>query len=141
MSPLLKRILLHGAITAALLAGIGVGFTQMAGTWMVSSGGRTGAPQPAVTDNLRLRIPLTMAFWGFVFVVGCELVLHRIRAGRLAVKPVEKQPDETEKLLNELLAQAESKMAAEAEREKAVSGEPKTANPEPTPAGDQPKPQ
>jgi hypothetical protein len=141
MSPLLKRILLHGAITALVLAGIGVGFTQMAGVWMASSGGKPGEPRPVMTDELRLRIPLTMAFWGFVFVAGCELVLHRIRAGRPVVKPVEKQPDEAEKLLNELLAQAESKMAAEAEREKAPAGESKTAHSEPNPAGDQPKPQ
>jgi hypothetical protein len=68
-----------------------------------------------------------MAFWGFLFVAVTELVLHRLR-GPVPVKPAAATPpDDAEKLLNELLAQAEAKMAAEAaakaEGQKTVEGE------------------
>jgi hypothetical protein len=113
MNPLLKRILLHGGMTAALLAGLGLLFAELAGMWMSGSTSRSGSVEQsqATSEALRYRVPLMMAFWGFVFVVGCELVLSRFR------KPIpkpQKQPDDAEKLLNELLAQAEAKMAQEA---------------------------
>ena len=55
-----------------------------------------------------------MALWGFVFVLVGELVMWRVRSKRAATKAAEPPPDDAEKLLNELLAQAEAKMAAEA---------------------------
>ena len=132
MNPVLKRILLHGGLTAGLLALVGLLFAEMAGMWM-----GTGAGPPAPTDlnppvgparmssarsrtsafslsqsPIRYRVPLMMAFWGFAFVAVCELVLSRFRK-RAAVKPAEPPPDDAETLLNELLAQAEAKTAAE----------------------------
>ena len=119
MNPVLKRILLHGGLTAGLLALVGLLFAEMAGVWM-----GTGAGSPAPTDlnppvgpAIRYRVPLMMAFWGFAFVAVSELVLSRFRKPAPAKPPA--PPDDTEKLLNELLAQAEAKTAAEAESRKA----------------------
>src|SRR4051812_22671093 len=120
MHPVLKRILLHGGITAAILLAVGGVFAQMAGGVITRGGGPPGAPAlpPPVDESLRYRVPLMMALWGFAFVAACELVLSRIRGNKPAAKPAGKLPDETEKLLNELLAQAEAKMAAEAASQK-----------------------
>ena len=122
MNPVLKRILLHGGLTAGLLALVGLLFAEMAGMWM-----GTGAGPPAPTDlnppvgpAIRYRVPLMMAVWGFVFVAVSELVLSRFRKPAPA-KPA--PPDDTEKLLNELLAQAEAKSAAEAEGRTAEKNE------------------
>src|SRR4051794_29276484 len=117
MHPLLKRILLHGGLTAALLAVIGFMFAELAGMWLSTAADRPAPPGAAPPEALRLRVPLMMAFWGFVFVAGCEAVLSRFR--RPPAPAPERQPDEAEKLLNELLAQAEAKMALEAESQKA----------------------
>src|SRR5262245_12477265 len=124
MHPVVRRILLNGGLTAVILAIIGVAFGQLAGMWTA------GAVRPGSTDlnpstdnALRYRVPLMMAFWGFVFVAGWELVLYRLRGNKLPeAKPAEKQPDEAEKLLNELLAQSEAKMAAD-QPGQAASGE------------------
>ena len=124
MNPVLKRILLHGGLTAGLLALVGLLFAEMAGVWM-----GTGAGSPAPTDlnppvgpAIRYRVPLMMAFWGFAFVAVCELVLSRFRK-RAPVKPAEPPPDDAETLLNELLAQAEAKTAQEAEGRTAKTNE------------------
>lgn len=113
MNPVLKRILVHGGATAAILAVVGFVFTQLAGVWLSGSGrAGTGEANPSVGESLRYRVPLMMAFWGFLFVAVTELVLSRLRG---PVKPASAAPpDDAEKLLNELLAQAEAKMAAEA---------------------------
>ncbi len=124
MNPVLKRILLHGGLTAGLLALVGLLFAEMAGMWM-----GTGAGSPAPTDlnppvgpAIRYRVPLMMAFWGFAFVAVCELVLSRFRK-RAPVKPAEPPPDDAETLLNELLAQAEAKTAAEGQSLKTEKNE------------------
>jgi hypothetical protein len=115
MNPVVKRILVHGGATAFILAVVGFVFTELAGIWL-NSPGRTGPAEanPSVSESLRYRVPLMMAFWGFVFVAVTELVLSRLR-GPVPVKAATAPPpDDAEKLLNELLAQAEAKMAAEA---------------------------
>lgn len=113
MHPLLKRILLNGTLTAATLAGVGLLLAHFAG--MMTPGAVTpagaGEPNPPVADSLRGTVPLTMAFWGFVFVAACEAVRWRLRGG--TPPAAEQQPDDVERLLNELLEQAESKRAAE----------------------------
>ena len=116
MNPVLKRILVHGGLTAGLLALVGVGFAEIAKMWM-GDAAETGS-------TLRYRVPLMMAFWGFMFVAVCELVLSRIRKNA-PVKPAEPPQDDAEKLLNELLAQAEAKMALEAESQKGEDREQK----------------
>ncbi len=114
MHPVLRRILLHGGLTAGVLALVGVLFAELAGLWLTGNATRSTSPNDPVAESLRVRVPLTMAFWGFVFVLVCELVIWRVRGGRPALNTTP-PPDDTEKLLNELLAQAEAKMATETE--------------------------
>src|SRR4051794_20144694 len=102
MNPVLKRILLHGGLTAGLLALVGLLFGEMAKMWMSPP---AGAPEsadlnPAVAATLRYRVPLMMAFWGFLFVTVSELVLSRFRKHAPA-KPAAPPADDAEKLLNE----------------------------------------
>ena len=130
MHPVLKRILLNGGVCAGLLALIGVVFMELSGVLALGGTARPGSADlnPQLPDSLRYRVPLTMAGAGFLFVAACELVMWRLRGNKPpAVKPAEPQPD-AEKLLNELLAQAEAKMAAEqrGQEQKAEGGEQKT---------------
>lgn len=116
MHPVLRRILLHGGLTALVLALIGAMFAELANIWLVGNVARTDATAAngQIGSALRARVPLTLAAWGFVFVLVGELVIWRVRGSRKPEpKPLESQ-DDAEKLLNELLAQAEAKMAAEA---------------------------
>ena len=70
--------------------------------------------RPKSNDAPTVNVPMMMAFWGFVFVAVCEVVRWRLRRGIQPVaKTAEAQPDDVEKLLNELLLQAESKRAME----------------------------
>ena len=114
MNPVVKRILVHGGATAVILAVIGFVFTQLAGVWLAGAGRPNSAEaNPPLTESLRYRVPLMMAFWGFVFVAVTELILYRMRGSVPVKTAVAPPPDDAEKLLNELLAQAEAKMAAE----------------------------
>jgi hypothetical protein len=118
MHPVLKRTLVQGGLTAALLALVGVAFTELTGVWNLG-GTRPGAEDlnPKLPDALRYRIPLTMAAAGFLFVALGELALWRMCGNKpppTPTKAAEQPADDAEKLLNELLAQAEAKMAAEA---------------------------
>ena len=120
MNPVLRRILLHGGLTAGLLGVVGLLFAEMAGMWVGAREATAPASadlNPPVGPAIRYRVPLMMAFWGFVFVAAGELVLSRFRKPAPA-KPAP-PPDDTEKLLNELLAQAEAMAALETEGQKA----------------------
>jgi hypothetical protein len=122
MNPIVRRILVHGAFTAGILALVGVLFAEMVGIWSASNAGRPGSADlnPPLDPSLQYRIPLTLAGAGFLFVAVCELVAWCVRGNKAAIaKPAQPQPDDAEKLLNELLAQAEAKMALEAESQKA----------------------
>jgi hypothetical protein len=148
MHPVLKRILVHGGLTAAVLALVGVLFAELAGIWTAGGAGRPGSvdlnPQPP--EALRYRIPLTMALAGFLFVAVGELIKWRVRGNAppasAAMKSPAPQPDDAEKLLNELLAQSEAKMAQEAANQKVEgaapapgTGDQKTENGERKPEG------
>jgi hypothetical protein len=115
MHPVLKRILINGGLTAALLALMGLLFARMATIWAGGTPTRPGAVETGtVHDSIHANVPLMMAFWGFVFVAVGELIRWRLGGKKpVPVKTAESHSDEAEKLLNELLAQAESKMAAE----------------------------
>lgn len=117
MRPLLRRIAIHGALTAALLGVLGLVFAEVASVWLGSSGPPRpgGGPSPpasasdgAVISSVRSRVPLFMAAWGFGFVAAGEVLLHLWRSRKPAPPPSPPQPDEVEKLLDELLAQAEA---------------------------------
>ncbi len=117
MHPVLKRILTQGGLTAILLAIVGVLFGQMAGMWATANLGQPDSPEAdAIAESIRVNVPLMMAFWGFVFVVVWELVRWRLSLRKPVVTTAAPQPDETEKLLNELLARAEAARAAEGQR-------------------------
>jgi len=126
MNPLAKRILIHGLLTAGILALVGMMFAEIAGMWMTANTGgvRPGSEDlnPPVEEKLRYRIPLTMAIGGFLFIAVAEIIAERIRRRRPPAQPTQPQPDETERLLNELLAQAEAKAAAEAAAKSAETG-------------------
>ena len=59
MNPVLKRILLHGGLTAGLLALVGLLFAEMAGMW--AGAGATTPSRPAVSPPCS-RIRLTTGF-------------------------------------------------------------------------------
>ena len=119
MRDVLRRIAIHGGLTALFLGMLGFMFAELASIWLSGSPGvRMGTGEPiastdtegAVSSSLRSRVPFLMAVWGFVFIAIAELVVHWWRARREppAAPP---QPDEAEKLLEELLSQVESKAA------------------------------
>jgi hypothetical protein len=124
MKPLLQRIAINGGL-AALVGGI-IGFmiAELASIWLAGSPGvRTATGEPvagtdtdgSVATTLRTRMPLTMAVWGFVLVAVGELVLDWWRGRRRRVtKPAEPAQPDAEKLLEELLKQAEAASRQEA---------------------------
>ena len=118
MHPVLRRILLHGGLTAFLLAVVGAMLAELASVWLIGNAPRGANPNAGndaqIGAELRTRVPLMLAGWGFLFVLIGELVIWRVRGHRPPPKPPENPQDDAEKLLNELLAQAEAKMAAEA---------------------------
>jgi hypothetical protein len=119
MRPVLRRVAVHGALTAFVLGVVGLMLAELATIWLAGSAGTrtaTGAPVAAdaggnMAAQVRSRVPLLMAVWGFGFVAVGEVVLHHRRSRRPAAPP-----DPAEKLLEEILAQVEAKAAPEPER-------------------------
>ena len=111
-----------GAAERAALAVVGVLLAQLASVWLAGN-----VPPPAGTasdvSSPLTRVPLTMAGWGFGFVVVWEVITWAVRGGHKVVPPASRA-DETEKLLSELLAQAEAKMAQEAAAQKPADSNP-----------------
>lgn len=130
----LLRVLKHGLPTALVLAGIGWVMSEAAGMWL--AGQPRTRPQAGVhydpsapgggTDVaavLRTRLPFTMAAWGFGIVLTFELLLALWRGESPPEKPKAigvPSEVEVEKLLNELLRQAEAAEAARAEQTKSM---------------------
>jgi hypothetical protein len=115
MNPVLRRIAINGGLTALVLGIIGLMFAELASMWLISSMATQskGKASPPDTSVFRQRLPLFMAIAGFSFVAIGELVLHRVRKNRKPpAAPTPSQTDQTEKLLQELLAKEEAKMAA-----------------------------
>ncbi len=118
MHPVLKRILISGGLTAGILGLVGLLFAELASVWTAGNTGKPGSADlnPTLPPDLKYRVPLTMAGGGFLFVAVCELLGFWFRKPKPASTPAKPgAPDDAEKLLNELLAQAEAKMAAEAQ--------------------------
>jgi hypothetical protein len=145
MRPVFKRVLVHGGLTALVLAGIGFALAEMAGLWLAGNA-TTRSTDPAadnrlVQDELRYRVPAVMALCGFCFVAIGELSLYLWRGELPAPVPRKPaQPDEAELLLEELLKQADEAMAKQAAGQEAAAGaqEPDTGQREP--AASQPGP-
>jgi hypothetical protein len=121
MRDLFRNIALRAGLTALLLGIVGVVLAEMAATSLTTPvSARPGTAQMTAesvrmgesTDEIRARIPLAMAIWGFVIMTVYEVLRHLLRRRKTAAPPPPSQPDESEKLLEELLAQAESKSAA-----------------------------
>jgi hypothetical protein len=123
MHPLLTRILLNSAGSAAVLVLIGFGLRELAGLWLLGQAPVRAdplAPAPATGADAAAygldgcRIPLLMAGWGVAFVVVGESVMwvirgrKRVAAPKPATPPV---PDPAEQLLEQLLREAEAKQA------------------------------
>ncbi|MBA4068213.1 MAG: hypothetical protein C0501_31830 [Isosphaera sp.] len=123
MRPVLRRVAVHGALTALVLGVVGLMLAELASIWLSGHSGTraaTGAPVAAdaggdVAAQVRARVPLLMAVWGFGFVAVGETFLH-LRRGRRPAAPPAPPPDPAEKLLEEILAQVEAKAAPEPER-------------------------
>ncbi len=113
MSPLLRRIAIHGGLTAIVLGVVGLMLAEMASIWTaaaLATGPRGATIDQSSMNVLRWRVPLTMAAMGFVFVALGEVLLAAFGKGRKVVLlPAPPPPDSTERLLEELLAQAEAK--------------------------------
>jgi hypothetical protein len=121
MNELLRRIAIHGGLTAILVGIVGVVLGDMAASSVLTpTGARTPAARSAEeaaalersAESLRKTVPLAMAIWGFGFVALYEGARHLMRGKKAPTEPpATQQPDETEKLLEELLSQAEAKSA------------------------------
>ena len=121
MPPLVKRIVVNGLLTAAMLGGIGFLLAELGSAWLsgatparTSAVERTGAAAPAedpAAAVLRARLPLTLAAWGFGFILVGELVLYAWRGEpkpKAVKKPYDAGPDPAEALLEQLLAEADA---------------------------------
>ena len=122
MKQVLRRIAIHGAFTAVLLAVIGFMLAYMASILLASSPGPRAVPGAAteatdslnsnntIASDLRKRVPLTMAIMGFAFVAIAELALHFWKSRKPATQPVPAAPqsDPAEKLLEEILTKVEA---------------------------------
>ncbi len=119
------RILKSGLPTAVLLAGLGYLYAIVAGIYLDTTApprptGLPGTDGERATQALEVRLPILMGGSGFALVAGCELLLslwRRPDAGKTAAPPdaapASGLDPEVEKLLNQLLEQAD---AADARR-------------------------
>lgn len=117
MRPVLRRIAIHGGLTALLLGLVGFLFAELASIWLAGSPGTraaTGGPiattdDDGVTATLRARVPLLMAVWGFAFIAIGEVAIYLWRGERPRSAPVPVSTEaDAEHLLEELLAKAEA---------------------------------
>jgi hypothetical protein len=141
MHPILVRILKQGIPVALILAAIGYLMAEAGGMFiaMQSGGESTVNAGEHLTRTLQRRLPFTMAAWGFGLVVVFELVLGLLRGRKSTPGPAPAVPteDETEKLLNQLLQQAD---AAEANRKKVNTDTPPPGTPCPAPSASENSP-
>ena len=131
------RILRNGIFTAIALAILGYMMSEFAGMWLASTQtARTTMGNPTataheipgsgtnITQQLRSRLPVTMAAWGFALVAifesiaaiwrGQQTFSPPSRAAKSACTPTNDLDPEVEKLLNQLLEQADATREAEA---------------------------
>lgn len=121
MSPVTRRILIHGLLAGGMLAVVGVMLASLAGTWLSSQPTPRTAPEagglPAniaaddIGDQLQWRLPLTMAAWGFVLVaVGeCLVAVFRKPAKTAPAAPTPDQ--QAEAIIQQILAEQQANAA------------------------------
>ena len=122
MQKVLQRIAIRGGLTAAFLAALGFVLAEVAATTFFAPVTTRTLNDKVVTATaanestlreLRATMPLSMAIWGFAIVATLELLKHFVTRGRTpAPASPPPPPDATEKLLEELLTQAESRTAS-----------------------------
>lgn len=120
MKLLLTRILRNGAIVAITLAIFGSMMASVAGVWLAGQPAMsrsTDAPGNAtdLAADLRIRIPLALAAWGFGLVTAFELLLYLVRGNpkpaATATSPAATAPGsdaEVDALYNKLLTDSEA---------------------------------
>ena len=134
MRATILRILKNGIPTAVALALLGYMMGGLAGMWFESNqvprtvnGNLTANAMPGsgndITQQLRARLPFTMAAWGFALVTVFELIATVWRGPRAvsqsnpvaksALNPTNDLDPEVEQLLNQLLEQADAARAAQ----------------------------
>lgn len=134
MRATILRILKNGIPTAIALALLGYMMGGLAGMWFESNqvprtvngnltaNAMTGSGND-ITQQLRARLPVTMATWGFALVTVFELIAmawrgpHAVSQSRpvakSALNPTNDLDPEVEQLLNQLLEQADAARAAQ----------------------------
>jgi hypothetical protein len=101
-----KTILVHGGLTAGVLAVVGYLFAQVAGMWVATQTdtGRGPADTGALVNTLQTRLPFSMAAIGFALVAIGEGL-----KGLWKTPPkTEPEPDRTEAELQRLLSEQET---------------------------------
>jgi len=111
-----KRAAVHAAIAAGALALVGVMYAELASLWVAGqtvqrAGPGPAAAAPAVSPQLRWRLPAAMAAGGFVLVLLGEWALSRWRAPVApAAEPAGRDFDrEAEEKIQQLLREAEGR--------------------------------
>jgi hypothetical protein len=153
MHPVLARILKKGLVAAIVLGLVGVLIAEAAGAFFAAQSADAqfrvtvvSAADPAAEGEdlvpvLRRRLPLVLAAWGFGTVVALELVLalcggRRPTASTRHPGLAAPSDEEVEKLLNQLLQQADAAQAARAQP--ADTPPPAGPCPDPQPADNTP---
>jgi hypothetical protein len=114
MNPVVRRIAIHAAVSAVILGVFGLLMVQGASVWLASTDPGLRSGEKVVSADvdgafivaLRWRVPVFVAC-GVAFVVACQVAAHYWQKRRTAT-PVPPQPDEAERLLEQLLTQSES---------------------------------
>ncbi len=122
MHPVLQRIAIYGTLTAVFLGVIGMMIGNIAIMFVPQSpdgivNPADGAnPDEQLISAIRVRTPIMLAIWGFVFVAVGELLLHAWRRRHPAAPPsaTTAEREATEKQIQEMLAQAEADEKASA---------------------------
>ncbi len=134
MRATILRILKNGIPTAIALALLGYMMGGLAGMWFESNqtprtvNGTHASNEMAgagndITQQLRARLPFTMAAWGFALVTVFELIAlvwrgpHAVSQSspiaKSTLNPTNDLDPEVEQLLNQLLEQADAARAAQ----------------------------
>jgi hypothetical protein len=140
MQPLFRRIAIHATLAAVILAVMGWMFAELASIWLagqpapppLAGGVQVTVEMEDVGGTLRRTVPLRMAIAGVILVVVGETLLHfwRKRKPATAPTPASPPPDDAEKLLEKLLAEAEARTRAQAAQASPAVG---VAQPTPVP--------
>ena len=116
MSPVVKRIAVNGTLAALFLAVLGYLIANIAVMFLPAAAPGTdevALPDDDLADTMKVRLPLTLAAWGFAFVAVGELLLWAVRGNRTpAAGPTRAELDANERIIQELLAKADAEERA-----------------------------